>query len=105
MMLAEADPRLVVPLVVWFVLYLALVRWTMRRAGPASKASSDARSRGHGPGGGCLYQHPFGQAVRPSRPRDGLCQARRSNTRARPFQHEMRIITRMDVTLTVLNGG
>jgi ATP-binding cassette subfamily B multidrug efflux pump len=43
-MLADADPRLLLPLVVWFVLYMALVRWTVLRAGPASKASSDARS-------------------------------------------------------------
>ncbi len=43
-MLADADPRLLLPLIVWFVLYAALVRWTMRRAGPAAKASSDARS-------------------------------------------------------------
>ena len=43
-MLAGADPRLLVPLVVWFILYAALVRWTIRYAGPAAKASSDARS-------------------------------------------------------------
>ena len=47
-MLAQADPRLLVPLVVWFVLYAALVRWTVRYAGPAAKASSDARSAGTG---------------------------------------------------------
>ena len=43
-MLAGADVRLVVPLLVWFALYLLLVRWTMARVGPASKAASDARS-------------------------------------------------------------
>jgi ATP-binding cassette subfamily B multidrug efflux pump len=43
LMLAEADPRLMVPLLVWLA-YLALMRWTIRRAGPASTASSDARS-------------------------------------------------------------
>ena len=43
-MLAGADPRLLLPLLVWFALYAALVQWTLRRAGPASKASSDARS-------------------------------------------------------------
>jgi ATP-binding cassette subfamily B multidrug efflux pump len=43
-MLADADPRLLLPLIVWFVLYMALVRWTVNRAGPAAQAASDARS-------------------------------------------------------------
>ena len=43
-LLMDADPRLLVPLAIWFALYLALVRWTVKRVGPASKASSDARS-------------------------------------------------------------
>ena len=43
-MLAEADPRLLVPMLLWLALYALLVRWTLRRAGPAAKASSDARS-------------------------------------------------------------
>ena len=43
-MLADADPRLLLPLVVWFVLYMFLVRWTVNRAGPAAQAASDARS-------------------------------------------------------------
>ncbi|WP_181955699.1 ABC transporter ATP-binding protein, partial [Raoultella terrigena] len=36
--LGEADARLLLPLVIWAVLYAILVRWTMRRAGPASTA-------------------------------------------------------------------
>ena len=43
-MLAGADPRLLLPLVLWFAGYIALMRWTVRRAGPASTASADARS-------------------------------------------------------------
>ncbi|MFB0993946.1 MAG: ABC transporter transmembrane domain-containing protein, partial [Paracoccaceae bacterium] len=43
-LLAEADVRLALPLVIWFALYAVLVMWTVKRAGPASKASSDARS-------------------------------------------------------------
>jgi ATP-binding cassette, subfamily B, multidrug efflux pump len=38
------DPRLVLPLLVWVAGYIGLVRWTIRNAGPAAKASSDARS-------------------------------------------------------------
>lgn len=33
-LLADADPRLLVPLVVWFGCYALLVRWTIRHAGP-----------------------------------------------------------------------
>lgn len=43
-LLAGADLRLALPLVLWFALYAVLVRWTIKRVGPASKASSDARS-------------------------------------------------------------
>lgn len=39
-----ADPRLLIPLGLWLVLYMALMRWTVTRVKPASKASSDARS-------------------------------------------------------------
>ncbi len=44
MMLSDADPRLAVPMLVWIALYGALLRWTIRHAGPAATASSDARS-------------------------------------------------------------
>ena len=34
-LLTQADPRLAVPLLIWFGLYFMLVRWTMARVGPA----------------------------------------------------------------------
>ena len=43
-LLADADPRLLLPLALWTAAYLALMRWTLRRAGPAATATSDARS-------------------------------------------------------------
>ncbi|MEO0921173.1 MAG: ABC transporter transmembrane domain-containing protein, partial [Pseudomonadota bacterium] len=43
-LLSGADPRLSLPLLIWLGFYLLLVRWTLVRIGPASKASSDARS-------------------------------------------------------------
>ncbi|MEN8918614.1 MAG: ABC transporter transmembrane domain-containing protein, partial [Octadecabacter sp.] len=43
-LLMGADPRLLLPLVIWFALYALLMRWTIKRVGPAAKASSDARS-------------------------------------------------------------
>ena len=42
LMLADADPRLMIPLLIWLVAYISLMRWTIRRAGPAATASSDA---------------------------------------------------------------
>jgi len=48
-LLADADPRLALPLSIWVVLYALLVR----------------AQRGHRPRRGQLHQHPFGQAVCP----------------------------------------
>ena len=51
-----------------------------------------------------LHQHPVGEALRPHpRPRRPT-PARRSSTRARPSSAQMRIITLMDLGLTVING-
>ena len=43
-LLYEADPRLAVPLIIWLVLYMGLIRWVTKRVTPASQASADARS-------------------------------------------------------------
>ncbi|MBE2276621.1 MAG: ABC transporter ATP-binding protein [Rhodobacteraceae bacterium] len=102
-MLAEADPRLLLPLLVWLVLYFALVRWTIRHAGPAAKASSDARSAVTGRVVDAytnihsvkLFAHHQGE----------LAYAKEAIETARAtFKQEMRIITRMDLLLTLLNG-
>ena len=102
--LADADTRLILPLLVWFVLYAALVRWTLRRAGPASKASSDARSAVTGRVVDAytnihsvkLFAHHDHEV---NYAKDAIEFARTQ------FQKEMRIVTKMDVVLTVLNGG
>lgn len=44
-LLMNADPRLLIPLVAWFLLYLCLLRWSLTRIRPASRASSAARSK------------------------------------------------------------
>jgi ATP-binding cassette, subfamily B, multidrug efflux pump len=36
-LLMGADPRLVIPLLIWLALYVGLVRWTIRRVGPPRK--------------------------------------------------------------------
>ena len=103
-MLAEADPRLLLPLIVWFLLYMALVKWTIRRAGPASKASSDARSAVTGR---VVDAYTNIHSVKLFASHDTeMAYAKDSIEHAREtFKQEMRIITKMDLALTVLNGG
>ena len=102
-MLAGADPRLLLPMLIWFALYLALVRWTLRRAGPAAKASSDARSAVTGR---VVDAYTNIHSVKLFAHHDlEMRHATEAIEHARAtFQKEMRIITRMDLALTVLNG-
>ncbi|WP_022703686.1 ABC transporter ATP-binding protein [Pseudorhodobacter ferrugineus] len=103
-LLADADPRLIIPLLVWFVLYMVLVRWTLLRAGPAAKASSDARSAVTGR---VVDAYTNIHSVKMFTHHDGeLAYAKEAIEEARrTFAHEMRVITTMDVVLTILNGG
>jgi ATP-binding cassette subfamily B multidrug efflux pump len=102
-LLWEADVRLVVPLLLWFALYGLLVRWTMRRVGPASKAASDARSQVTGRVVDSysnihsvkLFAHHDREL---EYAREAIEGARRS------FGAEMRLYTIMDVALVGLNG-
>ncbi len=101
--LADADSRLIVPLAIWFVLYALLVRWTLQRAGPASKASSDARSAVTGRVVDA-YTNIHSVKLFAHHDRE-MAYARESIENARQtFQREMRIVTKMDIALTVLNG-
>jgi len=102
-LLMGADPRLALPLLVWLVLYGLLVRWTMSRVGPASKASSDARSQVTGR---VVDSYTNIHAVKLFAHHDReLDYAREAieNTR-QTFAREMRIFTLMDVGLTAING-
>jgi len=101
--LAEADPRLLVPLLVWLVFYLLLMRWTLRRIGPASQAAADARSAVTGRVVDAYTNiHSVKLSGHHERERDYAREAIEVARRA--VATEMRIITKMDVTLTVLNG-
>ena len=102
-MLANADPRLLVPLVIWFAVYMWLVRWTIRRAGPASKASSDARSAVTGRVVDA-YTNIHSVKLFAHHDRE-LAYAKEAIEHAREtFKQEMRIVTKMDLALTTLNG-
>ncbi len=102
-MLADADIRLLLPLVIWFALYALLVKWTIKRAGPAAMASSDARSAVTGR---VVDSYTNIHSVKLFA-QDGteLAYAKEAIEHARAtFAKEMRIVTKMDLTLTLLNG-
>ena len=101
--LGQTDPRLMVPLAIWLVLYAGLVRWTMARIGPASKAASDARSAVTGR---VVDAYTNIHAVKLFAHDDReLAYAKEAIEEARrTFAAEMRIFTKMDVALTALNG-
>jgi ATP-binding cassette, subfamily B, multidrug efflux pump len=103
-LLSSANPRLVLPLAIWFVLYAALIRWTLTRAGPASKAASDARSAVLGRVVDA-YTNIHSVKLFAHHDRE-IAHAREVIEGAREkFQVEMRIISRMDIMLTALNGA
>jgi ATP-binding cassette subfamily B multidrug efflux pump len=103
LMLAHADARLLIPLVLWFLGYVALMRWTIKRAGPASTASSAARSAVTGRVVDS-YTNIHSVKLFAQQGRE-LAYAKESIEGARTtFQREMRIVTVMDTVLTFLNG-
>ena len=102
-MLADADPRLAIPLLIWFALYGLLMRWTITRVGPASKASADARSMTTGRVVDSYTNiHSVKLFAHHDREIDYAKEAI-EETRA-TFAREMRLYTIMDVVLTTLNG-
>jgi len=102
-MLMVADTRLMLPLLIWFVLYGFLVRWTIQRVGPASQAASDARSTVTGRVVDSYSNiHSVKMFAHDDRELDYAKDAI-ENTRL-TFQKEMRIFTVMDGVLVSLNG-
>ena len=102
-LLTAADARLLVPLVIWLALYAMLVRWTVQRVGPASKAASDARSTVTGRVVDSYTNiHSVKMFAHHRRELDYAREAIEETRRT--FQVEMRIFTIMDVVLVGLNG-
>ena len=102
-LLVTADARLLVPLAIWFGLYALLIRWTVARVGPASKAASDARSAVTGR---VVDSYTNIHSVKMFAHHDReLSYAKEAidNTR-NTFIREMRIYTIMDIVLVTLNG-
>ena len=88
---------------VWFVLYLLLSRWALRRIGPASQAASDARSAVTGRVVDAytnihsvkMFAHHDSEE---QYAKEAIEEARRT------FQVEQRIFMTMDFALVALNG-
>ncbi len=102
-LLTAADARLMLPLVIWFGLFVLLVRWTVTRVGPASQAASDARSAVTGR---VVDSYTNIHSVKMFAHHDREIEyAKEAIDRTRAtFQVEMRIFTKMDIMLTFLNG-
>ncbi|MFO7805153.1 MAG: ABC transporter ATP-binding protein [Paracoccaceae bacterium] len=102
-LLIDADPRLLIPLLVWFLPYMVLLRWVIRRIGPASKRASDARSAVTGR---VVDSYTNIHSVKMFAHHDlEVGYARTAIERARQtFQVEMRLFSYMDLGLVVLNG-
>ncbi|GGH28964.1 ATP-binding cassette, subfamily B, multidrug efflux pump [Cribrihabitans marinus] len=102
-LLSAADMRLLIPLLIWLALYGLLVRWTVQRVGPASKAASDARSTVTGRVVDSYTNiHSVKMFAHHRRELDYAREAIEETRRT--FQVEMRIFTVMDVILVSLNG-
>ena len=102
-LLGDADPRLMIPLVVWFALYSVLMRWVIVRVGPASKAASDARSLVTGRVVDSYTNiHSVKMFAHHNREVDYAKEAIEQSRQT--FQVEMRLYTIMDIALVFLNG-
>ena len=102
-MLGDADMRLIIPMLVWLIPYLILMRWTIRKVGPASEASSQARSAVTGR---VVDSYTNIHSVKMFAHHDReITYAREviENTRTTLFT-EMRLYTIMDLALVFLNG-
>lgn len=102
-LLATADPRLLLPLVIWFAVYFMLSRWAIRRIGPASKAASDARSAVTGRVVDA-YTNIHSVKMFAHHDREEQYAKEAIEEARRTFQIEQRIYTTMDFSLVALNG-
>lgn len=102
-LLSTSDPRLLLPLLAWSVLYGALIRWTIKRVSPASQAASNARSEVTGRVVDAYTNiHSVKMFAHHAQELDYAKEAIEQSRDT--FQKEMRIFTIMDFTLVMLNG-
>ena len=102
-LLNNADPRLLIPMMLWLVPYLVLLRWVILRIAPASKAASDARSAVTGRVVDSYTNiHAVKMFAHHDRELDYAHEA--IETVRQTFMREMRLYSIMDIALIVLNG-
>ena len=102
-LLGDADLRLLFPMMFWLVPYLVLLRWVVKKIGPASEAASNARSAVTGRVVDSYTNiHSVKMFAHHDRELDFAKEA--IEEARRTFQIEMRYYTIMDVALMVLNG-
>ncbi len=102
-LLSTADPRLLLPLVIWFGIYVMLSRWAIRRIGPASKATSNARSAVTGRVVDA-YTNIHSVKMFAHHDREEIYAKEAIEESRQTFQVEQRIFTTMDFSLVMLNG-
>jgi ATP-binding cassette subfamily B multidrug efflux pump len=102
-MLFDADVRLLLPLIAWLGLYVGLLRWTIKRIGPASQSAADARSKVTGRiVDSYTNVHSVKLFANHDKEMDYAKEAIEETRQT--FMHEMRLFTIMDVSLVILNG-
>ena len=102
-LLGQADIRLIIPLLLWLVPYLFLLRWVVKRIGPASEAASNARSKVTGRIVDSYTNiHSVKMFAHHDREIDYAKDAMEESRQT--FQAEMRLYSIMDVGLMILNG-
>lgn len=102
-LLTAADPRLLLPLAIWFAVYSVLSRWAIRRIEPASKATSNARSAVTGRVVDA-YTNIHSVKMFAHHDREEQYAKEAIEEARRTFQVEQRIYTTMDFALVMLNG-
>ncbi|MEL6570518.1 MAG: ABC transporter ATP-binding protein [Pseudomonadota bacterium] len=102
-LLAQAETTLLIPLLLWLVPYLLLMRWVVLKVTPASQAFSDARSAVSGK---VVDSYTNIHSVKMFAQNDReMAYAKDSIEHTRQtFQVELRLFTLMDAGLTILNG-
>jgi len=100
--MASSDARLAVPVLLWFVGYIVLLRAFVPRMRDRSQRMSEVRSALTGRVRRQLHQHPDSEAVRPAH-RRGRLRARRVDEHTKAFRRQLRLITFFSFTLTDLN--